>query len=182
MNNQIIRLIKGVFISIFLFYGSFPAVSQEESGEARRRPLRLTASIGHTYLPKDTRVGKDVAILPSFGLDIEYWFSRRFAVGLHNDLELLHFQVVEQNDIIIERDYPVLVTFDLIFNVYKGLTVYFGPGAELESHENFFVTRIGIEYEVEIGNNWDLHPVFFHDVRRNAYDTFSFGLGVGKRF
>ncbi len=175
-------MLNTFLLSALLLFLAGPLFSQEESLETKRRPLRFTASIGHTYLPKDTRVGKDVAILPSFGLDIEYWFSNRFAIGLHNDLELLHFQVVEENDIIIERDYPVLITFDVIINVYKGLTVYFGPGAELESHENFFVTRFGVEYEIEIGNNWDLHPVFFHDVRRNAYDTFSFGLGVGKRF
>ena len=170
---------------LFLFN---PAMSQEEdsidSGDDKEhfRHLRISTSIGHTYLPRDTRVGKDIAILPSFGLDLEYWFNERIGLGLHNDLELLIFHVKEEEDLIIERDYPVLITLDLLVNVYKGLTVYIGHGAELERTQNFSVTRFGIEYEIPIRNGWDVYPVFFHDVRRNAYDTFSFGLGIGKRF
>ena len=173
-----------LFIPFLIFIPLFDLSAQEHEQEEREQKtgfFRVSASIGHTYLPKDTRVGKDVAILPSFGLDIEYWFNHRIGVGFHNDLELLHFQVREEHDIIIERNYPLLITFDVMYQPVPRLTFYFGPGMELEKHENFFVTRIGIEYEIDIRNGWDVHPVLFYDARRDAYDTFSLGLGFGKR-
>ncbi|MEJ2004741.1 MAG: hypothetical protein P8X57_07210 [Cyclobacteriaceae bacterium] len=145
--------------------------------------FRMSAAFGHTYLPKDTRVGRDVAVLPTINLDLEYWFSHRVGIGFHNDLELLNFQVRDQeDDLIIERDYPVLITFDVIYRLFKGLTIYAGPGVEFEKNEDYFVTRLGLEYEIEIRRGWDVHPVLFHDFRRNAYNTTSIGVGFGKRF
>ena len=167
-----------LFLLLFTFSGTF---AQEEEHH-KKGFFRVSASLGHTYLPKDTRVGMDVAVLPSLGLDVEYWFNHKIGLGLHNDLELLNFQVREENDIIIDRDYPVLITLDLMYQPMKRLTLYFGPGMELEKSEDFFVTRIGMEYEIDISKGWDVHPVLFYDVRKGAYDTVSLGIGFGKRF
>jgi len=160
----------------------------QEIGEAdhvhdKIKRFRVSAAIGHTFLPKKTRLGTDLAVLPTFNFDIEYWFSSRLGAGFHNDLELVTFQVKNlPDDVIIEREYPILITFDLIYRLHKGLTIYGGPGVEFEKNENFFVTRLGLEYEIELHRGWDVYPTIFYDMRRNAYDTFSIGVGFGKRF
>ena len=175
---------KGIYTTLLIFLAVIPGFSQSHDKHEHEpvKHFRISASLGHTWLPKDTRVGKDVAVLPSFGLDIEYWFNHKWGIGLHNDLELLNFQVREAGDIIIDRDYPVLVTLDVMFRAYKGLTVYFGPGMEFEVNEDFVVTRFGIEYEIDIDHGWDVHPVIFYDARHEAYNTLSVGIGFGKRF
>jgi hypothetical protein len=160
----------------------FAQEAPTEDYEHHRR-FRVSAAIGHTYLPKNTRVGKEFVNLTSFNLDLEYWMSHKVGVGLHNDLELLHFEVRSQEeDVIIEREYPVLITFDVIYRVYKGLTIYAGPGIEFERNEDYFVSRFGMEYEIEISRGWDVHPLFFYDLRKGAYNTMTLAIGFGKRF
>ena len=168
-----------VFIGI---YASAPGQDEAHHKAASHRGLRVSTAIGHTFLPRDTQEGKSMVILPSFGLDVEYWFTHKWGIGLHNDLELQTFEIQENEETIIEREFPVLITLDVLFRPMKRLSIYAGPGIELERSQNFFVTRLGIEYEIPIGNGWDVFPAVFHDVRKGAYDTYSLNFGVAKTF
>ena len=175
-----IRNFADVFLALFplALFGQH----QGEEFSDDFHPIKLSVVLGHTYLPTATAEGKELLILPSFGLDLEYWFGPKFGIGLHNDLELLAFEVEKEEDLFIEREYPVLLTFDALWNPFKGLVFFGGPGIELEPEENFFVVRFGLEYGFEFGDDWDVFPTFFYDIRQDAYDTFSLGLGLGKRF
>lgn len=145
--------------------------------------FRVSMAIAHTFLPEKTVEGTQNLVLPSFGLDIEYWMNHRWGIGLHNDLELLNFEVLESHDeVVIEREFPVLITLDALWKPYKEFVVFAGPGIELESNKNYFVFRLGFEYEIPFSENWDLAPVAFYDMRDGAYNTFTFGLGVGYNF
>ena len=57
-----------------------------------------------------------------------------------------------------------------------------GIGVEIEERENLFVLRAGVEYEIEMKDHWDVAPAVFYDNRLRAYDTFTLGIGIGKRF
>ena len=82
----------------------------------------------------------------------------------------------------LERERPVILSLVFQFKPIHSLVIYAGPGVELEKHENFFVYRFGVEYEFEIGEDWDLSPGIFYDNKEGVFDTWSFGLGVAKRF
>jgi len=143
---------------------------------------RMSIFMGHTYLPTNTITGRELLVLPSMGLDIEYWFNHTWGIGLHNDLELLTFEIEREEDVFVDREYPVLLTLDLLWHPQWGLVFYTGPGIELEPNENFFVFRAGVEYEINLGDVWDFYPSVFYDYREDAYDTFTVGLGFGRKF
>ena len=142
--------------------------------------FRAAAFISHTFIPGVVE-GSRVAI-PSYGLDLEYWFNDKLGLGLHNDLELETFIVEAGHQEFLEREYPIVSSLDLLYRPWRGLVIQIGPGVEFDRNQSFYLFRFGLEYEVELGHHWDLYPTFFYDAREDAYTTLSLGLGVGKRF
>jgi hypothetical protein len=154
----------------------------KEPGAHDSGHMRVSAVIYHTYIGTRTSEGKDMLIVPSLGLDVEYWFSEKWGIGSHNDLELISFEVERGESLTLEREAPLLLTVDALWKPWKGLVLLAGPGVEFEREENLFVVRGGLEYELELGSHWDVAPTVFYDSRKDAYDTFSVGIGIGKRF
>lgn len=145
--------------------------------------LRVGLVVAHTYIPTNTIRGQETFIVPTIGLDIEYWVNHKWGIGLHNDLELEVFEVeTDQGGIFIEKRFPILFTLDVLYKPYKGLVLLAGPGYEIEPNQNLYVFRAGIEYEVELNEVWDFAPVIVYDYRHNAFDTYSYGIGIGMRF
>lgn len=176
---------KNILLCFGLIIGSLPLFGQhhkmEHTVHHKASHFRISAAIAHTYLPESTIDGKKTLALPSFGLDIEYWANHHWGVGLHNDLELVNFEIKDKEGVHIEREFPVLVTLDALWKPNKSLVVLVGPGIEFEKSENYLVFRTGLEYEFQFAPKWDLAPIIFYDVRKDAYNTFSIGLGVGYR-
>lgn len=150
-------------------------------GEEELKHVRVGVVMYHTYIGTETSEDKDMFIVPSLGLDVEYWFNEKWGVGLHNDLELVNFEVEKEESSFIERETPLLFTLDALWKSYKGLVLLLGPGIEFEKEENLFIVRAGIEYEFELKSDWDISPTIFYDTRTDAYDSFSVGIGIGKR-
>ena len=170
-----------LFILAGIFFLHSNAFGQHAHHEAEQIPhFRVAALIGHTYVP--AIAGAEHYFIPSWGLDLEYWFNEKWAIGLHNDIELQAFIVEEIDDEFLERDYPLVLTLDAVYKPWKGLVFQFGPGYEIERTEDFFLLRAGIEYEIEFGHHWDVSPNVFYDTRFEANDTWSVALGIGKRF
>jgi hypothetical protein len=42
------------------------------------------------------------------------------------------------------------------------------------------LNRVAVEYGVEIRKGWEVFGVFQYDIRWQAYDTWTIGLGIGK--
>ena len=167
--------------TVFLF-GQHQTFSSSEVPESADSHFRISAGLAHTYLSRSTVNGTEGLYLPTFMFDIEYWFNHKWGIGLHNDLELSTFQVIEEDGLFIEREYPVLFTLDALWKPYKGLVVFLGPGIEIEPSENYFVVRMGCEYEIPFSPHWDFSPLVYFDMRDAAYDTLTLGLGVGYSF
>ena len=142
--------------------------------------FRGAVFISHTFIPSIAK-GERIAI-PSYGLDLEYWFNHDWGLGLHNDLELETFIIEQDHEEFLEREYPLVSTLDLLYRPWKGIVFQIGPGIEIDRNKTFYLLRLGVEYEIELGHHWDLYPTFFYDTREDAYTTISVGLGVGKRF
>lgn len=175
-------LILFATLSSVLAWGQ-TAASQEKHPahhEEAFRHFRVAALIGHTSVPSGT--SHDHLFIPSWGLDLEYWFNRKWGLGIHNDIELHTFIIEENHSEFLERDYPLVSTLDLLFKPVKDFVLFAGPGCEFEKNENFKLVRFGAEYEFEIPGGWDISPAIFYDTRFDAFDTWSVALGVGKRF
>lgn len=191
--NNFQKLGEAVLAASIALLASIPTFAQNQEGtgqhEAHQAPemhefrqWRVAAVVYHTYIGTRTTEGRRTLIVPSLGLDIEYWFNEKWGIGSHNDLELVSFEVEREEEIFVERETPVLFTLDALWKPWKELVVMAGPGIEIEPKENLFVFRVGLEYEIEIGSHWDVAPTIFYDSRTDAYDTFTMGLGIGKRF
>jgi hypothetical protein len=142
--------------------------------------FRAALIIGHTIIP--ALESKDYAAIPSWGLDLEYWPTAKFGIGLHNDLEIANFIIEQDHEEFLEREYPLVLTLDALYKPWKGLVIQAGPGMEIDATERFLLFRLGLEYEFELNHHWDIFPTLFYDAREDAYHTWSIGLGAGKRF
>ncbi len=63
---------------------------------------------------------------------------------------------------------------------YLGLMA--GAGREFSSHEDFTVIRFGIEAPFHLPNNWEVFGVLTYDININAYESLTYGIGIGKLF
>ncbi len=144
--------------------------------------FRVASFISHTLIP--TPHNQSHVFIPSLGIDLEYWPGGKFGIGLHNDIELETFFVEGPEEELVEREYPMVSTLDVLYKPFGGLVLVAGGGYELVKGDDFFVVRLGAEYEIEMANHWDVFLTFAYDAStgdRN-YHTYTFGLGFGKRF
>ena len=161
---------------VFLFISTL-TFSQEEF-----KHFRVCPALSHTYIPFKTDNGIKSVIVSSLGLDIEYWFNEKWGIGFLNDIELENFKVKETDLLFTNREYPLVITIDGFYRVYKDWILALGTGVEFEQTENLFVVRAGVEYEIKLANHWDLSPTFIYDYRSNHLNTMALGIGIGKRF
>jgi hypothetical protein len=145
--------------------------------------FRISPVLSHTYIPEATSEGKKNIIAPSIGLDIEYWMNEKWGIGLHNDMELMNFEIEKDENLFIEREYPIVLTLDGLWKFHKEWVLVVGSGIEIEKNKSLFIVRTGLEYEIEFGKHWDVSPSVLYDYRSENYGgTFSVGIGIGKRF
>ena len=175
------------FLSLFILFPFF-ATAQEHEGEHEEehefKHHRIAIMIGHTHVPKGIEGGGDTGglIVPSWGLNYEYWFNENWAIGLHNDMEITTYAIERVRDTVLERERPFILALVGLYKFDTGFEILTGMGLELEKNENFVVFRLGVEYEIEIGKHWDIAPGFVYDIKEDVYNSFTIGLSVGKKF
>jgi len=176
---------KSILILLVFAFGSLQAQDNSSKEEEVFNHSRLALVISHTHIPKafqSSAGNSNAVIVPSWGFNYEYWFNHKFALGLHSDMEVATYVIENEDGTELKRERPIIVALVGIYNPWKGLEFIGGIGKEFEPHENFWVYRFGVEYEIEIGNEWDIAPGLIFDVKENLYDSWTLGLGVGKRF
>ena len=164
-----------VLIVIFMYQINGQTHQGKKDNESS---FRVVGIISHTMI--NTKELDNVWI-PSWGLDIEYWFNNKWGIGLHNDIEIENFVIKNSGNNTVERINPLVITIDALYHFSKGLVFTFGPGIEIEKNESFILFRLGIEYEKDISETFYILPNLFLDQRLDGYKTFSIGLGVGMR-
>ena len=140
--------------------------------------------ISHTHIPKGVESvnGSGAVIVPSWAISYSYLINQRWAVALHADMEIATYIIEDDNGEHLERNRPIIISMIGAYNPWAGMQLILGFGREFEEHQNFWVYRFGLEYEIEIGHHWDIVPALIFDVKENLYDSWTLGLGVGKRF
>ena len=178
-----------LILNICLFFLiSFESFAQEntevEKAEDDRKGMhQLTLFISHSVIaPGDAheRVAE-----PSWAIDYNYWISSHWAIGLHNDIILENYEVIEpgsEPESTIERTNPVASVAAVVFKPKKHSSFILGMGIEFAKEENLTMNRIGYEYSWEIGHKWDLGAGITYDIKWDEYDTWIIGLGVSRFF
>ena len=164
------------WISVLLLF-SFTTIQAQDHEEQKEegsehhsfKHHRVALMMSHTHVPKafESADNNDAIIVPSWGLNYEYWFNHTWAVGLHNDMEIANYVIEDADGSELERKRPIIISIVGIFKPWKKLELIAGIGKEFEKHHNFIVYRTGLEYEIEVGKDWDIAPSLIFDFKED---------------
>lgn len=164
------------------------AQEHPEAEEAFHPHSALVLVLSHAELfeGRDAEGNKKVLSLPAWGIDYNYWFNPKWALGLHTDIIIEKFEVKKDleggDDETIERSYPIAPALMGIYKPCRHFSFLLGMGGEFAKEENFVLTRAGMEYGAEIRNGWEVSGNLSYDFKWNAYDTWTIGIGIAKSF
>lgn len=165
---------------LFLMNNAF---AQEQENEIFKPHHSLGFVVGHTHISEGSKDGdKKWLTFPSFALDYNYVFSPNWSIGLHNDLIIESFKVETSDGEILERSSPFASAIVGGYKPGKHFTFQAGLGGEFAKEENFALTRLGVEYGLEIRNGWEFIANVVYDIKWNAYDSWAIGAGISKSF
>ena len=155
-------------------------------GTHQFKRFRISINIGHCYIPKaEFSNDEQLVVLPTWGLDFQFWFSQKVGIGLKNDIENASYRVRYRSGSLDElfRERPIIRSLPFFYTPWNnGLNFMMGPGIELDESANLFVLRVGISYDFELGHHWDFAPEFIYDHKGTSINAFTLSVGVGKRF
>ncbi len=157
--------------------------AEEEHHEFKR--FMAAVNIGHSYSPGASFEGKDYfGIIPAWGLDLQFWFNRKWGLALKGDIEIARYTLEDKGtEEVLERENPKILSLPVLFRPFEeGLTFLLGPGIEFDAHHNFNVLRFGVGYEFEFPGHWGFAPELVYDLKDAHYNAFTIAIGVGKRF
>lgn len=173
------------FLSVLMLFG-FGLIAQTESEKEenfKRHSLKLL--IAHTYIPEGRPVGQgsNLLVAPTWGLDYDFYFTPKWSLGLHYDVEIMNYALeVEHDDTTLLRKNPMVFALVTQYEVWKKLSLGFGGGYELEKNESFWLARVSAEYAIEINEQFELAPNITYDYKENRTSAIGLGLAVGLKF
>lgn len=162
---------------------SFAQKAEREA--AHDHAHRFTVMMMNAHIPNMSGINDQdkFAVVPAWGLDYDFWFNERWAIGLHSNLILQQYKIRKEHEqVVIERSYPIASCAVGIFKPLPRLSAIAGAGAEFEREENFFMYKLGLEYGFELPRQFELSINLLYDNKIDAYDTWFFGLGISKSF
>lgn len=124
--------------------------------------------------------------VPTVGIDYTYSLNKRFVVGAIIDMEFDNYliKIDNENEKELERANVMVANVIGMYKITDCFGFYIGPGIETEfgkNSKNLFVLKMGLEYEIEITNGWEITPSLSFDWK-GEYNAFSYGFSIGKRF
>jgi hypothetical protein len=174
------------FLSMLILGMSLSADGQEDVEKTTRH--RVSLGIGHTIVGQglDDKGKNSWLSLPMWVIDYDYSLSRKWSIGVHTDFLTESFKVegffFGEETTEIERTYPISVLAAFSFKPGSNAMYSIGLGREFSESGNYYMTRIGFEYGIELPGDWELAPGVTYDLKWSAYDSFSIALAVGKKF
>jgi hypothetical protein len=175
---------KGFFFLSILVIFQFSAFAQQnEESKAEESRHSISFVIGHARIGQGRNAAGDKEFLavPSVAIDYNYWISERWGLGIHSDFLNENFFIENEDGEILERERPIAPALMGVFKPGEHWTFSLGIGKEFAGKENFTLTRISIEYGVEIQKGWEVFGVLSQDFRWSAYNVTTIGLGLSKK-
>lgn len=182
----------GFLTILAAFAGLHVAQAQEhKEGGHDKEPFHIVHSLGINIGHANAFSGVDpvgggrkTLVLPYWGIDYTVHLSPKFALGLHTDLIVETFEV--EKDIngssaeVIERTKPIAPALMGLYSPNERWSFGLGMGAEFAKEDNLLLNRLGVEYAAPIRGGWEVFGILQYDIRWDAYDTWTIGLGIAK--
>jgi hypothetical protein len=180
-------VLKMIFYGFIVTQSGCLAQDNSEKAEEnfrRHHQLGLVLSHSHVFEGRDDEGKRETLSLPAWGVDYTYAFHPKWGVGVHTDIVIEKFKVEKNlgNKEVIERSYPVAPAIMGIYKPVSRWSFLLGMGAEFAKEENFALMRAGVESGTELPKGWEIFGTFGYDFRWNAYDQWTFGVGLTKAF
>ena len=156
--------------------------AQEAAEEGRHE---LSVLIAHSHLRAGLeQVGKSRwLVLPAWGINYNYWLNGHWAVGLHTDLINENYLVEEfEGGEVLERDRPIAPALMATFRPHEHWSFLLGAGMEFAPGDDLTLIRGGAEYTVHLSGSWETCASLAYDLRLSAYDSWTLGIGLARRF
>ena len=144
--------------------------------------------ISHTQVSQGVQANgnKKWLSLPSWGVNYNYKFSKKWAIGLHNDIVVEDFAVEDYlksgSNNILQRSYPIATALMASFKPGNNFSYLFGAGGEFAHTGSFFLMRLGVEYSYHLNRKWELNAMVTNDLKINAYNSWAIGMGISRLF
>lgn len=185
-SQQDFKLMKKISFSLsILLFASLHVFSQVHSSKQTIPFLHheLDGFVGSTHVPKGALDDSDATlILPNIGFNYKYWFNERFAIGSYNNIVALTYVINSDTHQDLDRNLPITATIVGVFKVWKNLSIFTGPGLEIDKNKSLFVFRFGVDYGFALSNDWYLSPRFIFDNLSGDIQAFTLGISIGRRF
>lgn len=166
------------FLLVVIALLSNQAFGQEE-GSSHRPKIRGAIMMANSHVPSATEGGKKVAVIPTWGFDVDYFFHRRWSAAVQGDIKIQSFEV-EHGNAVLERSNPIAVAGILHYHALRHWSFYVGPGIELEQHRNLSIFKFGSEYSFEISDKFEIALNLIYVTKEDVYDEWTFGIAFNK--
>lgn len=189
-NLKVMKQILSIVLIILLSSTCINNVVGQHEGETENdqhddhgeKHHRITVVMAYSLLNDDLDENSvNIIVVPTVGLNYDYMFHKKWAVGLHTDIVLQQYKVEKHGeDEVLIRDNPVALCAVALFKPLPSLSLIAGYGVELEKHENLQLLRFGVEYGFHLPGNWELGFALEYDQKINTYGSLIFGAGFSK--
>lgn len=181
-HSTIHHLLMTLFITLAFSINSFSQVHSSKKIEPVLHH-EIDGFVGSTHVPEGALDDSNATlIVPNIGLNYKYWFDEHFALGLYNNLVAITYTVNSDNHQDLDRVYPFITTVVGVFKPWKNLSIFAGPGIEIDKNKSLFVLRFGLDYGISLNNDWYLSPRFIFDNVGGDIQAYTLGLSVGRKF
>lgn len=153
--------------------------AQEPGNTTHTRKIRGAVMMANSHVPDASQGGREIAIIPAWGFDVDYFFHPRWSAALQGDLKLQSFEI-EDDNVALERTNPFSIACVLHFHTLRHWSFYAGPGYEFEQHKNFFLVKAGTEYSFEVTENFEIALNLIYEDKEGVYDSWTFGIAFNK--
>ena len=158
-----------------------PLAAQERVEEEVFKRHRVGLLAGITWVPRGFQVETSSIFAPTIGLDYDYSFAERFAVGVYTDFQLSSYFVETNEGQDVERENAFIAAVVGVFEVVSWLEFYAGPGIELEKHANYWMVRVGTSIAPTFGGVRGGSLEVYFDAKEE-YVSLGISLKVAGRF
>jgi hypothetical protein len=158
-------------------------VAQEVQLPEKESGHKFTVLLSHAQLSKgiDPVYGKrQWHALPAWCVDYDYIMNRRWMIGVHSDIITETYEVESYDNKTLKRTHPLSASVVGSYTFAKRWAFMLGAGGEFAHEGNYFLTTLGIEYEYELPDNFELIGSANYQLKWDAYDTYLIGIGISK--
>ncbi|MCU0358585.1 MAG: hypothetical protein MUE95_13490 [Cyclobacteriaceae bacterium] len=169
---------KKIILTLAFAFSTLVVVWAQEASHQPK--IRGAIMMANSHVPKAFEGDKKVVIIPTWGMDVDYFFHPRWSAAIQADILLQDFEVEVEN-MELERNMPVALAGVLHYHALRHWSFYIGPGIELAKSENLFLVRLGTEYSFEISENFEIALNLIYENKDQVYDTWTFGIAFNKK-